>query len=428
MSLESASDVARRQARWTVVAFVGVFLFQRFAVPGLPISLTVPLLLLWAALAVFRGVVEIDLTRTVWWLAASGVTALLLVAQIAFVTFPLISVNSWLLWIITWLPMMFRFIDRSPSAHQVTLRAIGTAGGWISGLSVLFIGVQVAGVSYRDLFAEYVPASLQLQGFVITYPIAWGSPIYKANAWLALEPSFLSFMLGVALVSALASRRHPALVIWIAAGILCTTAGSGIAIVGIYVVVALLRGQGRHLVRYIAIAIPAALIAGLTALGDSILDRVGEASDARSSTALRVFEPYTHLIPQWLADPAKFLIGGGPGSSQRVVDDLGILGLLVPTPAKMLYDYGLLGGLLMIALVLLAYLRSPAPAFAFALAFSMLTLQGAAQPLVAMTLLCITLFAPVQADAPRIPVVADARRATASPPRTVSAGVPAGVP
>ena len=46
MSQSAAVDVPRRQARWVVVAFVGIFLFQRFAVPGLPVSVTVPLLLL----------------------------------------------------------------------------------------------------------------------------------------------------------------------------------------------------------------------------------------------------------------------------------------------------------------------------------------------------------------------------------------------
>ncbi len=398
MSLSSTLDSGRRQARWTVVAFVGIFLFQRLAVPGLPISLTIPLLLLWAGAALARGVVELDATRTVWWMAAAGVTCLLMVAQVGLVTFPLISINSWLLWIITWLPMVFRFPDRSPRAHQATLRAVAWAGAGLSGLSVVFILLQVVGIAYRDVLAELMPSSLMLQGFVITYPIAWGSPIYKANAWLALEPSFLSFMLGVAMVSALSSRRHPVLVLWIALGLLCTTAGSGMAVVGIYVVASFLRGRGRHLIRYVALAVPLGLIGAATALGDSVLDRLGEAGDPRSSTTLRMIEPYIHLVPQWLADPAKLFIGGGPGSSQRAVDDLGILGLLVPTPAKMLYDYGLIGGLLMLAMILLAYLRSPAPEFAFALAFSILTLQGAAQPLVAMTLLMITLFAPVPQD------------------------------
>ena len=396
MSLPSSADAGKRQARWVVVAFIGTFLFQRLAVPGLPISLTVPLLLLWASIALARGVVEVDTTRTVWWLLAAGVSSLLIVAQISLLTFPLISINSWLLWIVTWLPMVFRFTDRSPQAHQTTLRAVAWAGAWLSGLAVLFILLQVVGVAYRDLLADIVPHSLLLDGFVITYPIAWQSPIYKANAWLALEPSFLSFMLGVALVSALASRRHPLLVVWIALGLLCTTAGSGMAVVGVYVVVAFLRGRGRHLVRYVAVSVPLAIVGALTALGDSVLDRLSEVSDPRSSTTLRMIEPYVHLVPQWLADPARIFVGGGPGSSQRVVDDLGILGLLVPTPAKMLYDYGMIGGILMLIMILLAYLRSPEPEFAFALAFSMLTLQGAAQPLVAMTLIMITLFAPVE--------------------------------
>lgn len=422
MSLPQVSDAALRQARWTAVAFVGVFVFQRLAVPGLPISLTVPLLLLWAGAALARGVVEVDATRTVWWLVAAGVSCLLIVAQIALVTFPLISANSWLLWIVTWLPMVLRFRDRSPAAHRAALHAVATAGAGLSGLSVLFTTLQLLGVGYRDLLAEVVPPSMLLEGFVISYPITWDSPLYKSNAWLALEPSFLSFMLGVAMVCALVSRRNPLLVLWIALGLLCTTAGSGMAVVAVYVIVTLLRGRGQHLLRYLVIGVPLALVAALTALGDSVVDRLDEASDPRSSTALRMVEPYVHLIPQWLTDPAMMLVGGGPGSSQRAVEDLGILGLLVPTPAKMLYDYGLLGGILMLALIVLAYLRSSTPELAFALACSMFLLQGAAQPLVAMTLLTVTLFAPVEhrvsPDPPVLPAL----------PKRLTAGTRASVP
>lgn len=395
-----AADGGRLQARWTAAAFVMVFVFQRLAVPGLPISLTVPLLLLWAGLAVTRGLLEIDMVRTVWWLLAAGVTSLLMVAQAGLLTVPLISVNSWLLWVITWLPMVLRFTDRSEAAYQATMRAVAVAGAWLSGASVLFVAVQLVGFSYRDLLAQVVPSSMLLQGFVITYPITYGSPIYKSNAWLALEPSFLSFMIGVALVCALASSRRPLLVIWLSIGLLCTTAGSGIAVVGVYVLLLILRGRGQQLLRYVPLAVPLLILAAATTLGDSVLARLTEASDARSSTALRMIEPYVHLLPQWLSDPVKLFVGGGPGSSQRMIDDLGILGLLVPTPAKMLYDYGLFGGALMLALVVLAYLRSPAPEFAAALAVSMLTLQGAAQPLVAMTLLLITLYAPAGNEKP----------------------------
>ena len=421
MSRSAVVDTAQRQTRWVVVAFVGVFLFQRFAVPGLPISMTVPLLLLWAGLALFRGVLELDARRTVVWLIAAGVSGLLMVPQAALVQFPLISVNSWLLWMVTWLPMVFRFPDRTPKAYDTTLRGVAWAGAGLSGLSILFVLSQMVGIAYRDYFAELVPHSLQLDGFVITYPITWDSPIYKSNAWLALEPSFLSFMLGVAMVSALMSRRHPLLVIWLGLGLLCTTAGSGIAVIGVYLIVALLRGHGRALMRYVVVAIPIALIGAATTLGDSITDRLTEAGEARSSTALRMIEPYVYLTPEWLSDPARLFLGGGPGSSQRAVEDLSVKGLLVPTPAKMLYDYGLTGGLLMLALIVVAYLWSPAPEFAFALAFSMVTLQSAAQPLVAMTLLMITLFAPAARGVPPPPRPVEVVPERVSEPQPVAA-------
>lgn len=423
MSLTRAIDVPGRQARWVVVAFVGIFVFQRFAVPGLPISMTVPLLLLWGALALLRGVLELDTTRTAVWLIAAGVSGLLMVPQSALVLFPLISVNSWLLWMVTWLPMVFRFPDRTPAAHDAALRGVAWAGVGLSGLSIVFILTQMLGIAYRDYFADLVPSALQLQGFVISYPIAWGSPIYKSNAWLALEPSFLSFMLGVAMVSALISRRHPAVVVTIGLGLLCTTAGSGMAVVAAYLIAALLFGRGSALMRYVVVVIPLAVIGAVTALGESVLDRLSEAGDARSSTTLRMIEPYVYLVPQWLSDPARMMVGGGPGSSQRAVDDVGVLGLLVPTPAKMLYDYGLIGGILMLAMILVAYLRSPAPEFAFALAFSMLTLQGAAQPLVAMSLLTITLFAPTMRAGPRPLEWRAPALTTAGPPESRSEAI-----
>lgn len=382
-------------AVWVAAAFVGVFLLQRFTLPGLAVPLTVPLMLLWSVAALYAGVLEFDRHRTVAWLTVAGVTSMLMVAQAILVTFPLISANSWLLWMATWLPMAFRFADRSQQTFQAAMHAISTAAAGIATLAIVFIGAQVAGVAYRDILADLVPSAYLVEDFVITYPIVWHSPIYKSNAWFALEPSFLSFMLGVALVCAVIARRSITVVGLIAIGMLCTTAGSGIAVVVAYAIVEVLRGRALALLRYwpvIAVLVVAAAVSGV---GESIVDRIDEAGSARSSTTLRAIEPYLHLGPQWASDPGKVLVGGGPGASQRAVQDLGITGLLVPTPAKMLYDYGLVGGLLLLSLIVVCYLRSPSPGLAIAQASSLLTLQGAAQPLVAVSLLTVSLFAPV---------------------------------
>lgn len=394
--MTTAEAAGRRQTAWIVGAFLGVFFLQRIAIPGLPIPVTLPLTVVWLAFALRARIVELDPTRTVVWLGVFGSTALLMVPQLFLLTNPMISVNSWGLLVAVWLPMVFRFRTRTGQAYYAAMRGVARAGGGISTLAVLFIALQQFGIPYRDLLAEVLPRSLIVPGFVTTYPIFWGSSIFKANAWFALEASFLSFMLGLAMVAALISRRHPALVVWIGLGILCTTAGSGIVIVLLYVLVSVVRGDGRHLLRYLLFGIPVLLIGTATALGDAILSRVGEAGQARSSTSLRAIEPYLHLVPRWFSDVSLALVGGGPGSSQRVIDDLGILGLLVPTPAKMLYDYGLIGGVLLLAMILLAYRGSPAPALAFALAVSMMLLQGSAQPLVVLSLLTVTMFAPHQ--------------------------------
>jgi hypothetical protein len=87
-------------------------------------------------------------------------------------------------------------------------------------------------------------------------------------------------------------------------------------------------------------------------------------------------------------------IGRGPGSSAWVIDNLGILGLLVPSPAKMLFDYGLIGGILLVALMASAFIRTPEPVFALALALSMFTVQAAAPPLVVCVLIAVSLWSP----------------------------------
>ena len=387
---------AGRAAIWVGWAFAGVFLLQRITVPGLLVSITAPLIIIWGMAAMYAGVLEFDRSRTVIWLAVAGVTSMLMLGQPLLVSFPLISVNSWALWMVTWLPMVFRFVDRTGETVRSAMAAIAGVGAAIAALSIAFIGVQLAGGSYRDLLGETLPSGFLVQDFVISYPITWNSPIYKSNAWFALEPSFLSYLLGVALICAVLGRRNIVVVSVIAVGLLCTAAGSGIAVVAVFLVVELLRGRGLLLLRYWPAAAILAVAGVATGIGELIVDRVDEAGSARSSTTLRAIEPYLHLLPQWMSDVGKVLVGGGPGSSQRAVQDLGIMGLLVPTPAKMLYDYGLVGGLLMLAMIVACFVRSHSPALAGAQVISLLSLQGAAQPLVALGVLSVALFSPME--------------------------------
>ncbi|MBA8793241.1 hypothetical protein FHX74_000835 [Friedmanniella endophytica] len=386
----------RDPVRWITTLFVLTFVIQRVATPGVSeVPIIVPVTMVWLVAALRQQVVRIDHRRLVLWLVAAAVTALLAIPQLLLDRAPYVSVTSWAFWMVLWLPMVVHLADRSAATYRRAQRAIGSAGLFLSGFSVLFIGVQLLGLGYRDFVAEYLPSSLQVQGFIITYPISYGSSLYKSNGWLALEPSFMSFMLGVSLICALLAGMHLVKVLWIALGLLATTAGSGIAVVAVFVVVLVLTGRAAVLRRYALPGAALVLVFGLTALGESVFSRVNEGTSSDSSTSLRAIEPYSYLWPRWISDPASVVFGAGAGASRQEVTGSAITGLLVPNVAKVFFDYGVVGGVLLVAVMVAVYLRSPDLAVSLALAASMFTLQAAAPALVLCSLLTVTLWAPV---------------------------------
>jgi hypothetical protein len=385
-------------AIWVTVLFALTFLFERISVPGISIPVTLPIAGLWLGMAFLRGLVTIDPRRFVIWCVAAAVSGAMVLPQLLLVARPFVSFNSWALWIVIWLPLVVRLRDRSRVQYLRTLRAVAHAGLGLAVLSVAFIVSQLLGVRYYDWVADVVPDNLLVHDYVISYPITYGSDIYKSNGWIALEPSFLSFLIAICLVSALVTRMSVVKVLVLLAGLLSTVAGSGMAVVMVYVVCLLLVGRIGNLRRY---GLPAlAVIGGFisTIFGEAVSQRVLEFGVARSSTSLRAIEPYVQLWPHWVSDPVSVVVGQGAGSSAEIVRGLGITGLLVPSTAKVLFDYGLVGGTGLIILMVFTYVRSPEPLFALSLASSMFLLQTASQPLVICSIMLFAFWAPAPSE------------------------------
>jgi hypothetical protein len=234
---------------------------------------------------------------------------------------------------------------------------------------------QLAGVPYRDVLADVLPAPLLLHDFAVTYPYSYGSTLFRANAWIGLEPSFTSFQLGIALLASVLLRRSIWRIVLLVVAIAATAAGSGILLVAVGLVVLLLKPGRALLRRYVA---PVAVLVGIalaTPFGQALLGRSGEFSDPQSSTSLRAILPYSILWPRWIAETGAVLVGAGPGSSQVLATSTGLGGLLVPTPAKIFFDYGLLGGAVLAAFLVACYFRSPSRSLATALFVSLCTVQ-----------------------------------------------------
>lgn len=382
---------------WVSWLFVLNFLLQRISLPGISIPLTVPITVVWLALGWKQGVLVVEPRRTWLWLVGAGVAALVAVPQILFVDQPYISVNSWAFWMVIWLPAMFMFADRSRATFERCLTAVTNIGVGLGALSLVFFLSQVAGLPYRDYLGEALPPELLVQDFAISYPIFYDSPLYKSNGWVALEPSFMSFTLGLCILAGLLSNTRVWKIAVMALGMVVTVGGSGFAIVVVGVLVMLLTRQRRLLGRYVVPAVVLGLLAAPTQVGQEILKRLTEGQDAHSSTSLRSIEPYLYLWPRWVEEAPRVFFGDGAGSSRLLVDGSGVRGLLVPTVGKVLFDYGLIAGAVLLALFFACYLRTPEPAIGLSVLASMLIIQPPAQPLMVPAFLLSTLWAPAYA-------------------------------
>jgi len=378
------------------ILFGASVLLQRFSLPGGVIALLLPVVLLWCAVGWWQGWLELDRQRTWLFLVAACATALTALAQGLLVSGARLSVLSWGLFITVWAPAALRLVDRSREALVGALRVCVGVGVALAAACVGMVLAQLVGWQYRDVVADVVPASLLVDGYVITYPLSYTSPIMRANALIGLEPSIVSLQLGVALVLALVVRSRPWVLGALLLGLVCTASGSGLFVVAIALVVMLAHPIRRRLLPLLVPAGVAVALLALTPQGQGIAARITESTVAGSSTSLRALQPYAVAWPQWISDPLGVLVGWGAGSSQALMSATRIPGLLVPSPMKVFYDYGLIAGVLLACFLLACYVGGPLRSLSLALLASSWLLQPGTTTVVLVlpTLLFVTWWAP----------------------------------
>jgi hypothetical protein len=399
---------AARTARWAGVLFVTLILIQRVSVPGLPVPMLLPVLLAWVALAWQAGVVEIDPRRLMFWCTAFGLGGLAMLVQTMAHPGPVISVSSWALLFVMWLPAVVRFVDRRRSTYEAVLRIVVRVAAVFATGCIVFVGIQLLGVPYRDVLADVVPAVLLEQGWTISSPLQFDSPIYRANAWVATEPSMASYQIGIGLLAGILVRARMWVLALLVVGMFTTVAGSGFLLVLIGVLVLLFLPGRRLLIRMVPSIAVAVVLLFSTPFGQNLLERTDEATGDRSSSAsLRAIQPYEELWPTWSTLPETALLGGGPGSSQRVVD-VSVLRGLVPLPAKLFYDYGVIFGVVVAAFLIFCYVDGLSSVFALAFFLNLWTIQPGSNIAVFVipVLLLVTWWAPrreptMEQDPPR---------------------------
>lgn len=412
---------AARTVTWAAWLFGLLILVQRFSVPGMPVPMLLPVCLGWLVLAWRAGVAEIDVRRLRFWALAVGVTGAVMLVQTALHPQPVISVTSWALIHVVWLPAVMRFVDRRPSTFVALLHRVVAICVALSVACVFMIAIQFAGVPYQDYLEAAIPETFLEQGFTIASPITFGSPIYRANAWIGLEPSTVSYQIGIGILAAILVRSRMRWFLVMVAGIFATVGASGFVLIGLGVVALLAFPARRSLLRVVAPVVVGGSIALATPVGQILQERGENASDDQSAF-LRAVQPYTELWPRWSDDLTTALLGGGAGSSQRIVD-VTIEQGLVPLPAKIFFDYGLIAGLVLAAFLMFCYVDSLSPTLAFAFMVNLWTFQpGSNIPVFVLpVVLLVTMWAP--RSTPRLEDLAFPPRPSRRVPRRRRTGV-----
>lgn len=230
---------------------------------------------------------------------------------------------------------------------------------FFAALGAGLFAAQWAGLEYRDWLGSVVPESLLLQGFHTTNPLVFGSDIFKANGVLFLEPSFFSLFSGLAVAAALYLGLGPVYLGILLLGLVSSLSGNGFVVAGAAVLTLVIQGKWTRLR---PIALPgaiAALIAWVTGLGSLILSRVTEVSDDQASASLRFVQPYGLFSEQLSGSLSTVLYGRGPGAADALAVATRQSDLLAPVVPKVIYEYGVIAGVVILVLIWRQFLHRP---------------------------------------------------------------------
>lgn len=340
-----------KRSRANKVLFWLIFLAvitQRLALPGagaLPAAL--PIYLAAAALLYARR--DLAIKRYLL-LCTIAVICLLVVACIS--TGRDFSINSFLYLVVLYLPLSLssREISHSDIHDNTELKWFSSMMCMFAVVAIWQYGSQVLlNIPYSDPFAA-LPEALKLPGYEISYPIRYGSPIYKSNAYVFLEPSFLSQFLALALLIEIVGYRRIVAMLLLIAAIACTFSGTGILLLACTLPFVVLANRKNK--RIVALASVAAVImVGAVVSNSAVSERTAELGARDSSASIRFLVPYQRLSELSFNNLSSLLIGYGAGAADRLkVDDQ-----LANFPAipKALIEYGVLGGLPLLALITL---------------------------------------------------------------------------
>jgi hypothetical protein len=334
---------------------------QRFAVPlgSEQVSFVLVAEAVLLGVLLVRGQLVIERNRTLWYLVAAA--ACLAAAAIASDSGDGSSLLSVLLLLAMYAPFCLTLAPSLRPLYRPVLQFFTTLMVIVAVVAVVQMLLQLAGWAYSDPLAR-VPNEVLTQGYNTAYPVQYGSAIVKSNAFIFLEPSFLSQFLALAFVVELTTGARPWRLLLYFGAMLTTVSGTGVILLAFGIVVALFKRA-----RPIMFLLPFILAVGVTLatpVGSLFSERVtGEGRTETSSSRARFVEPYKRVYDDLNQSVQHLVVGRGPGFAERAADDAFVredIPIVYPVVPKLSYEYGLVAGLVFASFIAFAFLnRTP---------------------------------------------------------------------
>lgn len=347
--------------RVVTILVVLLVLTQRMGVPvgGSTISVALPLSYLAVTILLFRRRLTANRLRSELYLIA--ITACLATTAIVALDGGSFSMTSLLLLVAIYLPWTMR--ARGSTPYAVAWRAGATFVRVmlvVAAVAVLQFAAQLAGIwQYQDYLAQVIPSQYLVFGYNPNIPLVFGSPTFKANAFVMLEPSFLSQYCALAAVIGMILRVPTWQLLLLVAGLASAVSGTGIVALAIGGALILVRARHRIRPAYLVGAVVALVVVLLGPTAPLLLDRTGEVTQSGTSGNARFVAPITEALRGLEDDPARYAVGAGPGSADRLLGERGdgrsALANFSIAP-KLAFEYGLIAGGLFVVFILLGLL------------------------------------------------------------------------
>ena len=216
----------------------------------------------------------------------------------------------------------------------------------------------VVGLQYAYPIEHFVPEAFRVHGYNSIAPLSYGSHIYKATAFIMLEPSVFCQLCALGLTVELATRSRAWRLLGYSAGIVVSYSGTGLLILAFTLpMLVVIHGRWDLLLRGLLLLAVLALLAEPLHLTVT-LNRAGEFSSSGSSAFAR-FVGWTELFADKIwTSPVRAMFGYGSGS---FVDAAAGYRAGEMAHAKIIFEFGILGALLYFAFIFHCLLRTRAP-------------------------------------------------------------------